>query len=80
IFGNAARWKPKDSPETARAFGAQRTWAGEDGKAKLFTRHVTLGHGLDARGCLQIYYDVLADGRVEVAWVGEHRPTVSVDT
>lgn len=80
IFGNAARWKPKDSPETARTFGVQRTWAGEDGKAKLFSRHVTLGHGLDGRGCLQVYYDVLPDGRIEVAWVGEHRPTVSIDT
>ena len=29
---------------------------------------------------MQIYNDVLNDGRVEVAWVGEHRRTVSVDT
>ena len=80
VFGNAARWKPRDSPETSRAFGAQRTWMGSDGVKRLFTRHVTLGHGVDARTCLQVYYDVTSEGRIEVAWVGEHRPTVSVDT
>ncbi len=80
VFGNAARWKPRDSPETSRAFGAQRTWAASDGAKRLFTRHVTLGHGVDARACLQVYYDVTSEGRIEVAWVGEHRPTVSVDT
>lgn len=80
VFGNTARWKPRDSPETSRAFGAQRTWAGADGSKRLFSRHVTLGHGVDARTCLQVYYDVTTAGQIEVAWVGEHRPTVSVDT
>ena len=80
VFGNAARWKPRDSPETSRAFGAQRTWMGADGAKRPFTRHVTLGHGVDARTCLQVYYEVTSEGRIEVAWVGEHRPTVSVDT
>ncbi len=80
VFGNAARWKPRDSPDTTRAFGAQRTWVGADGTKRLFTRHVTLGHGVDARTCLQVYYDVTTAGQIEVAWVGEHRPTVSVDT
>jgi hypothetical protein len=70
----------RDSPETVSRFGTQRTWADSDGKRKLFRRHITLGHGVDTQRCAQIYYDVVSDGRVEVAWVGEHRPTVSEDT
>lgn len=80
VTGGGARWKPKDSPETSSRFGPQRTWADSDGKRKLFRRHITLGHGVDAQRCAQIYYDIASDGRVEVAWVGEHRPTVSEDT
>ena len=80
VTGAAARWKPKDSPETTSRFGTQRTWADSDDKRKLFRRHITLGHGVDAQRCAQIYYDVASDGRVELAWVGEHRPTVSEDT
>ena len=38
------------------------------------------GGGVDAQRCAQIYYDIAGDGRVELAWVGEHRPTVSEDT
>jgi hypothetical protein len=80
VTGAGARWKPKDSPETSSRFGPQRTWADSDGKRKLFRRHITLGHGVDAQRCAQIYYDIASDGRVELAWVGEHRPTVSEDT
>ena len=80
VTGAAARWKPKDSPETSSRFGPQRTWADSEGKRKLFRRHITLGHGVDAQRCAQIYYDIASDGRVELAWVGEHRPTVSEDT
>jgi hypothetical protein len=80
VAGGSARWRPRDSPETVSRFGIQRTWADRDGKRKLFRRHITLGHGLDTQRCAQIYYDVVSDGRVEVAWVGEHRPTVSEDT
>jgi len=80
VAGGSARWRPRDSPETASRFGTQRTWAGQDGKRKLFRRHITLGHGVDTQRCAQIYYDVASDGRVEVAWLGEHRPTVSEDT
>ncbi len=80
LAGGSARWRPRDSPETVARFGTQRTWADGDGKRKLFRRHITLGHGLDTQRCAQIYYDVVSDGRVEVAWVGEHRPTVSEDT
>lgn len=80
VTGAGARWRPKDSPDTTARFGNQRTWAGGDGKRKLFRRHITLGHGVDAQRCAQIYYDVASDGRVELAWVGEHRPTVSEDT
>jgi hypothetical protein len=80
IAGGSARWRPRDSPETASRFGTQRTWTDRDGKRKLFRRHITLGHGVDTQRCAQIYYDVASDGRVEVAWVGEHRPTVSEDT
>lgn len=79
-LGTMARWKPKDSPETLKAFGRERTWADAGGTAKTFGRHITLGHGVSAQKCLQIYYDVLADGRIEVAWCGEHRPTVGEDT
>lgn len=80
VAGSGARWRPRDSPETVARFGAQRTWADGDGKRELFRRHITLGHGVDPQRCAQIYYDVGSDGRVEVAWVGEHRPTVSEDT
>ena len=80
VTGGGARWRPRDSPETVARFGTQRTWADRDGKRKLFRRHITLGHGVDTQRCAQIYYDVVSDGRVEVAWVGEHRPTVSEDT
>ena len=80
VTGAGARWKPKDSPETTSRFGPQRTWADSEGQRKLFRRHITLGHGVDAQRCAQIYYDVASDGRIEIAWVGEHRPTVSEDT
>jgi hypothetical protein len=80
VTGAAARWRPKDSPDTTARFGSQRTWSGSDGTRKLFRRHITVGHGVDAQRCAQIYYDIAGDGRVELAWVGEHRPTVSEDT
>jgi len=79
-LGHAAEWKPKDSPATTSKFGMHRTWSGADGVRKLFARHVTLGGSVNPQRCLQIYYDVLADGRIEVAWIGEHRPTVGKDT
>jgi hypothetical protein len=79
-LGNAAEWKPKDSPSTTGAFGSARTWVDTTGGPKLFRRHVTLGGSVSATRCLQVYYDVLADGRLEIAWCGEHRPTVSEDT
>jgi hypothetical protein len=41
---------------------------------------VTLGGSVNPQRCLQLYYDVLSDGRIEIAWVGEHRPTVGKDT
>ena len=80
VLGAQARWRPRDSPETSARFGAQRTWADRSGTRKPFRRHITLGHGVDAQRCAQVYYDVTADGRIELAWVGEHRPTVSEDT
>lgn len=76
-LGAQARWRPRDSPDTSARFGTQRTWGGG---RKLFRRHITLGHGDDAQRCAQVYYDVTADGRIELAWVGEHPPTVSEDT
>jgi hypothetical protein len=79
VMGVQARWRPRDSPETTARFGAQRTWAGRDGTRKLFRRHITVGHGVDAQRCAQIYYDIASDGLVELAWVGEHRPTISED-
>ena len=79
-LGAQARWRPRDSPDTSARFGAQRTWADKSGARKLFRRHITLGHGVDAQRCAQVYYDVTTDGRIELAWVGEHRPTVSEDT
>lgn len=79
VFGRAAKWKSKDSPQTVARFGDTRRWKGEDGVTKLFGRHVTVGGSVDPERCLQVYYDVMTDGRVEVAWVGEHRPTVSRD-
>ena len=42
--------------------------------------HITVGHGVESQRCAQIYYDIASDGLVELAWVGEHRPTVSEDT
>jgi hypothetical protein len=80
VTGAGARWRPRDSAETSGRFGGHRTWAGSDGHRRLFRRHITLGHGVDAQRCAQIYYDVAGDGRIELAWVGEHRPTVSEDT
>lgn len=79
-LGNAARCKPRNSPQTVAAFGIQRTFIASDGRPKLFARHVTLGHGVDSSKCLQVYYDILSDGRIEIGWCGEHRPTVSVNT
>ena len=79
-LGHAAEWKPKDSPETTAKFGGQRTWTASNGARKLYSRHVTLGGSVNPQRCLQIYYDVASDGRVELAWVGEHRPTVGKDT
>lgn len=79
-LGHSAEWKPKDSPSTIAKFGTQRTWTSSDGQRKLYARHVTLGGSVNPQRCLQIYYDVLSDGRVEIAWVGEHRPTVGKDT
>jgi hypothetical protein len=79
-LGHAASWKPKDSPETTRRFGESRTWIDSVGSAKRFGRHITIGGSVSPTRCLQIYYDVLADGRIEIAWCGEHRPTVGHDT
>ncbi len=79
-LGQIAQWRPKDSPETVTTFGDKRTWFDEAGEAKLYGRHVTIGGSVNASRCLQIYYDVLSDGRVEIAWCGEHRPTVGKDT
>jgi hypothetical protein len=62
VMGVQARWRPRDSPETTARFGAQRTWAGRDGARKLFRRHITVGHGVDAQRCAQIYYDIASDG------------------
>ena len=67
VTGAGARWRPRDCPDTTTCFGGQRTWADTDG-------------GVDVQRCAQIYYDVAGDGRIEIAWVGEHRPTVSDDT
>ena len=36
---------------------------------------MTIGHGVDPQRC----YEVAADGKIELAGVGEHRPTVSKD-
>jgi hypothetical protein len=80
VMGAQARWRPKDSPETTARFGRERTWVGSDGARKLFRRHITLGHGVDDQRCAQVYYDVANDGRIELAWIGGHRPTVSEDT
>ncbi|MBA3546704.1 MAG: hypothetical protein H0T76_09500 [Nannocystis sp.] len=60
VTGGGARWRPRDSPETGTRFGAQRTWADKDGKRKLISRHITLGHGVDTQRCAQIYYDVVS--------------------
>lgn len=79
-LGTQARWRPRDSPDTTSRFGAQRTWSDRSGTRKLFRRHMTIGHGVDPQRCAQVYYEVAADGKIEVAWVGEHRPTVSEDT
>lgn len=78
-FGRGAKWKAKDSPQTLARFGGSRHWKCGQGTPKLFSRHVTLGGSVDAARCLQIYYDRAEDGRLEIAWVGEHRPTVSRD-
>jgi len=74
------RWWLRDSPDTSARFGAQRDWADSSGARKLFRKHITRGHGVGAQRCAQVYYDVAADGRIELAWVGEHRPTVSSAT
>jgi len=79
-LGGMAKWRPKDSPETVATYRRERTWTDSTGTPKLFGRHITFGGKKDPRTCLQVYYDVLSDGRVEIAWVGEHRPTVSEDT
>jgi len=79
-LGGQARWRPKDSNATIGAFGQDRSWPGLDGKPHVFGKHVTLGGGGQDRAYLQVYYRVGESGRIEVAWVGEHRRTVSRDT
>lgn len=79
-LGNAASWRSRDSRETTARFGHTRTWPCSHGAPKLYQEHITLGGSVSASRCLRIYYDVLDDGRIEVAWCGEHRPIVSRDT
>lgn len=76
-FGRAAKWKGKDSPQTLARFKGTRHWESVERARKLYRRHITVGGSVDGERCLQIYYDIAKDGRVEVAWVGAHRPTVS---
>jgi hypothetical protein len=79
-LGNKARWRSKDSKETVATFRSERTVTGCDGARSSLRTHVTLGHGPRADACLQIYYQLDAQGRVEVQHCGEHKCTVSHDT
>lgn len=80
VFGNSASWRSKDSRETTARFGHERTWHSSHGTPRLYQKHITLGGSVNPSRCLQIYYDILEDGRIEIAWCGEHRSTVSRDT
>lgn len=75
-----ARWRRKDSPETVAAFSDKRRWSDSTGVTQVFERHVTIGRGEASDACIQIYYWVSPAGKVEIAWVGEHLPTVSKNT
>lgn len=79
-MGGKARWRRKDSSETVATFSDKRRWPDSAGNVRLFERHVTLGRGETADMCAQLYYRVGANGRIEIAWVGEHLPTVSKNT
>lgn len=76
--GRQARWKPKDCPQTMRAWGTDREFTSSTGE--LYENHVTLGHGVKPGSSMQIYYRTLTDGRVEVAYAGTHLRTVSHDS
>jgi hypothetical protein len=74
ILGKRARWRPRDSPETTKKFGKDRTFDG-----KLYTQHFTLGHGERTEACMQVYFD-FDNTTVVVAYAGSHLPTVGKDT
>lgn len=80
VLGSQVRWRPKNSPQTTTTFGAQQTGIDRNGARRLYRRHLTLGYGISPQRCAQIYYDITSDGRIAIAWIGEHRPTVSEDT
>lgn len=80
VMGGKARWRRKDSSETVKTFRDKRRWLDSAGVTRLFERHVTLGGGEAADSCVQIYYRVNAKGKIEIAWVGKHLPTVSKNT
>lgn len=79
-LGNRAIWKPKDSPQTRRAFAGSRDFISQSGERVSFKDHVTIGHGASKQTCMQVYFRFLPSGQAEIAYAGEHLPTVSVNT
>lgn len=78
IFGNRIGWKPKDSPQTSKKF--TRNFVSSTGISKEYKLHITFGHGEKTTANMQIYYDYTSNGLAEIAYVGEHLPTVGVNT
>jgi hypothetical protein len=79
-FGARARYKAKDSPETMTKFGTERTFRESPRTRREMQQHVTLGHGMRPDASLQIYFEIGANGVVDIAYVGSHLSTVSENT
>jgi hypothetical protein len=80
LMGNRADNKNKDSEQTVGTFGNERKFKSATGEKKLYKKHVTLGGGMGRETHIQLYYDYLPDGKVEIVYAGEHLPTFGKDT
>lgn len=79
-FGNRAKWKPKEHSKTMDTFGEQRKHKSSTGQIKEYQKHITLGHGQYEWKCMQIYYESIPQGKIEIAYCGKHLDTHSRDT
>ncbi len=79
-LGKRASYSPKDSPETMRAFGAERQFRLDDGSRVECQQHLTLGHGArNEHTTLHLYFRAQGAG-AQILYAGPHLRTVSHDT